>query len=174
VVEFSLAWHLGAKTNSESAMRYLLCAVLTLAACERRDTGRDVQVTDTAAPDAGRSNQAMGAVPDRLIGTWTARGLDEGSTKAQEFTLTWSRSADGALVGTIAFRPGTTYNVKVVSTGDSTIVYQSEPHRSPSLNAQVVTRTEARLVGDSLVGTYEAKAQTGGKTLRGRFTAVRR
>jgi len=155
-------------------MRYLLCAVLTLAACEQRDTGRQTQLTDTAAQDTARSDQAMTALPDRLIGTWTARGLDEGSSKPQEFTLTWTRAADGGLVGTIAFRPGTTYNVKVVSTGDSTIVYQSEPHRSPSLNAQVVTRTEARLVGDSLVGTYEAKAQTGGKTLRGKFTARRR
>ena len=155
-------------------MRYLLCAVLTLAACERRDTGREIQVTDTAAQDASRSDPALSAMPDRLIGTWTAQGYDEGSTKAQQFTLTWTRAPDGGPVGTIAFRPGTTYNVTVVSTGDSTIVYQSEPHRSPTLNAQVVTRTEARLVGDSLMGTYQAKAQTGGKTLRGRFKAVRR
>jgi hypothetical protein len=154
-------------------MRYLLCVVLALTACEQRDTARDTAVTDTAAPAAATSGQTMSAVPDRLIGTWTARGLDEGSSKPQEFTLTWTRAPDGGLVGTIAFRPGTTYNVKVVSTGDSTIVYQSEPHRSPSLNAQVVTRTEARLAGDSLVGTYEAKAQSGGKTLKGRFTATR-
>jgi hypothetical protein len=63
--------------------------------------------------------------------------------------------------------------VKVVSTGDSTFVYQSDPHRSPTLNTQVVTRTEARMVGDTLTGTYVARATQGGKTLRGRFTAVR-
>jgi hypothetical protein len=155
-------------------MRYLLCAILTLAACERRDTARDTQVTtDTAAGADTTARQTMSAVPDRLIGTWTAQGFDEGSSKPQAFTLTWTRAPDGGLVGTIAFRPGTTYKVNVVSTGDSTIVYQSEPHRSPTLNAQVVTRTEARLVGDSLIGTYQAKAQTGGKTLRGRFTATR-
>lgn len=153
-------------------MRYVLCAFLALAACERRDTAGDVPVTDTSAR-APAPGETMTAVPDRLIGTWTAQGYDEGSTKPQQFTLTWTRGPDGGLVGTIAFRQGTTYDVKVVSTGDSTIVYQSEPHRSPSLNAQVVTRTEARLVGDSLVGTYEAKAQSGGKTLRGRFTAKR-
>jgi hypothetical protein len=155
-------------------MRYLLCASLALAACERRDTAQDAQVTDTTRRAEPAADQAMSAVPDRLIGTWTARGYDEGSSKPQEFTLTWARAPDGGLVGTIAFRPGTTYNVKIVSTGDSTIVYQSEPHRSPTLNAQVVTRTEARLVGDSLVGSYQAKAETGGKTLRGRFTATRR
>jgi hypothetical protein len=155
-------------------MRYLLCAVLLLAACERRDTARDTSVTDTLRPAADSApERAMTAVADRLLGTWTARGYDEGSNRAQQFTLTWSRAADGSLTGNIAFKPGATYNVKVVSAEDSTIVYESEPHRSPTLNAQVVTRTEARLVGDSLVGTYQARAQTGGKTLKGRFTAKR-
>jgi hypothetical protein len=155
-------------------MRYLLCAALTLVACERRDTARDTLVTDTLKPPADSApERAMTAVADRLLGTWTARGYDEGSSRAQQFTMTWSRAPDGGLTGNIAFKPGESYNVKVVSTGDSTIVYESEPHRSPTLNAQVVTRTEARLVGDSLVGTYQAKAQTGGKTLKGRFTAKR-
>jgi hypothetical protein len=52
------------------------------------------------------------------------------------------------------------------------IVYESEPHRSPTLKGQVVTRTQARFVGDSLVGTYAARATQGGKVLRGRFTAT--
>lgn len=158
-------------------MRYLLCAALVLAACERRDAARDnTTMGDTALTDTvGQADpdRAMTAVADRLIGSWKARGVDEGSSKAQEFTITWSRAPDGGLAGVIAFKPGETYNVKVVSTGDSTIVYESAPHRSPSLKANVVTRTEARFVGDSLVGTYEAKAQTGGKVLRGRFTARR-
>ncbi len=64
--------------------------------------------------------------------------------------------------------------MKVVSTGDSTIVYQSAPHRSPTLKAQVVTRTTAKMVGDSLIGTYAATATKGGKVLKGRFTAVRK
>jgi hypothetical protein len=36
-----------------------------------------------------------------------------------------------------------------------------------------VTRTEARLSGDSLTGTYEARATAGEKVLRGRFSAAR-
>jgi hypothetical protein len=148
-------------------MRYLLCTALALAACQPRDTARDTQATDTAASPA----QTMSAVPDRLLGTWNAQGYDAGSNRPQQFTLTWTRAPDGSLAGTIAFRPGETYDVKIVSTSDTTVVYESEPHRSPTLKAQVVTRTEARFVGDSLVGTYTARATQGGKVLRGRFTA---
>lgn len=157
-------------------MRYLLCAALALAACERRDAGRDIRAAGDTVIDtltAPRTGQAMSAVPDRLLGTWTAQGYDAGSKRGQPFTITWARAPDGSLGGTISFRGGETYDVKVVSTSDTAIVYESEPHRSPTLKAQVVTRTKARFVGDSLIGTYEAKAQSGGKVLRGRFTATR-
>jgi hypothetical protein len=153
-------------------MRYLLCITVLLAGCERRDTvARDTLGTDTLAP-AAAPDHAMSAVPDRLLGSWTAKGYDAGSTRPQEFTINWTRAADGSLAGTIAFKPGVTYKVKVVSLSDTTIVYESEPHRSPTLKAQVVTRTEARFVRDSLVGTYTARATQGGKVLRGRFTAT--
>jgi hypothetical protein len=148
-------------------MRYPLCILLLLTACERRERARDTMPPDSAPA----AEPAMSAVPDRLLGAWTAQGFDEGSNKAQQFTITWSRAPDGGLVGVIAFKPGASYNVRVVSTGDSTLVYESEPHHSPTLKAQVVTRTEARLAGDSLLGTYEAKATEGDKVLRGRFTA---
>lgn len=158
-------------------MRYLLCTALLLAACERRDNTRDMaqdtMATDTITSPTATPDRAMSAVPDRLLGTWTARGYDAGSKSPQRFTITWSRGPDGNLVGKIAFQPGETYDVKVVSLGDTTIVYESAPHRSPTLKAQVVTRTTARFVGDSLVGTYEARAVTGGKTLRGKFTATK-
>lgn len=160
-------------------MRYLLFAALTLAACERRNPDRDVATTDTTSlsdtvgsPSATPPAQTMSAVPDRLVGMWTAKGYDAGSSRAQPFTITWTRAPDGSLAGTIAFENGEKYNVKVVSTGDSTIVYESAPHQSPTLKTQVVTRTQARLVGDTLKGTYEAKGK-GGKVLRGQFTATR-
>ena len=157
-------------------MRYLICTVLLLAACQRKETAsgvpRDTLVTDTTAPAPSAAAPAMSAVPDRLVGTWNARGYDAGSTKAQLFTLTWSRAPDGSLVGEIAFKPGDTYKVKVLSTTDTLITYESEPHRSPTLKGQVVTRTQARFVGDSLVGTYTARATQGGKVLRGHFTAT--
>jgi hypothetical protein len=159
-------------------MRYLLLTLPLLAACERRDTARDVSTTDTTAvadntraADTSRL-ETMSAVPDRLLGSWTARGYDAGSTRAQPFTMNWTRAPDGSMGGTIAFQGGEQYKVKVVSASDSTFVYESEPHQSPTLKAEVVTRTQARMVGDSLVGTYEAKAQSG-KVLKGRFTATR-
>jgi hypothetical protein len=158
--------------SSESIMRYLLLIAFVLTACERRDTARDDQPADTMPSPA--PGETMTPVGDRLIGTWNARGVDVGGKSPQQFTMTWERAPDGGLVGRIAFQPGESYTVKVVSTTDSTIVYESEPHQSPTLKAQVVTRSEARLVGDSLSGTYEARAQTGGKVLRGKFTAVRR
>jgi hypothetical protein len=154
-------------------MRYLLYTAFALAACGRADTARDTPAGDTTTSQAPAADQAMSAVPDRLLGTWRAQGYDAGSNRAQQFTITWTRAPDGGLVGTISFNPGETYDVKVVHTGDTTIVYESEPHHSPTLNGQVVTRTEARLLGDSLAGTYEARATEGGKTLRGRFIAKR-
>ena len=157
-------------------MRYLLCTAFALAACgDRADTARDTSGTtmDTIAPGGAAPDRAMSPVADRLLGTWTAQGYDAGSNRAQSFTITWTRAPDGSLGGTISFPKGETYDVKVVSTADSTIVYESEPHRSPTLNAQVVTRTEARMFGDSLTGTYQARAEQGGKTLRGKFIARR-
>ncbi|HEY4647845.1 MAG TPA: hypothetical protein VIG95_02015 [Gemmatimonadales bacterium] len=164
-------------------MRYLLCASITLAACGRRDTVRDVSSDTAAIPDTsvvsdtthrpeGGAGQTLTAVPDRLVGSWSAKGYDTGSSRAQPFTITWSRQPDGSLAGNIAFQSGEKYNVKVVSTSDSTIVYESDPHQSPTLKAQVVTRTRAQFVGDTLKGTYEAKAKSG-KVLRGRFVATR-
>jgi hypothetical protein len=132
---------------------------------------RDTMATDTAMAPAGQA-PAMTAVADRLLGTWTAKGYDAGSNRAQPFTLTWTRNPDGSMAGTIAFKTGETYKVKVISTSDTMIVYQSEPHRSPTLKGQVVTRTQAKFVGDTLVGTYTAKATKGGKVLKGRFTAT--
>jgi hypothetical protein len=154
----------------------LLCAIIVLAACERRDAGRDVATSDTLIdtlePGDTTRSQTMSAVADRLLGSWKAKGYDAGSNRAQTFTLNWTRAPDGSLGGTLAFQGGTQYKVKVVSTGDSTFVYESEPHQSPTLKAQVVTRTEARLVGDTLIGTYEAKPKTG-KSLKGTFKATR-
>jgi len=162
-------------------MRYLIATAiaLTLVACEKR-TERDTTVmadssrpTDTVmARDAASSSQAATAVADRLLGSWTAKGYDNGSSRAQPFTITWSRSPDGSLAGSVAFSGGEKYNVKMVSTGDSTFVYQSDPHQSPTLKARVVTRTQAKLVGDTLVGSYQAKA-SGGKVLKGTFKATR-
>ncbi|MGH7511442.1 MAG: hypothetical protein ACREOQ_00825 [Gemmatimonadales bacterium] len=162
-------------------MRFLLCALLTAAACGRADKGREASPADTTPAAPAASPAPAAAAPDtaamaaRLIGTWEAQGYDSGGTRPQGFTLAWSRSPGGGLTGQIAFRSGEKYAVKLVSLSDSSLVYESERHRSPTLRTEVVTRTEARLSGDSLSGTYEARATAGeAKVLRGRFTAVQR
>jgi hypothetical protein len=159
-------------------MRYFLCALLALAACNRPNTAREAQRVDTtpappAAAPAPAASQDTAAFTARLVGTWNAEGYDSGTTRPQRFTLTWSRAPGGGLTGQIAFHPGEKYSVKVVSMSDSSVVYESQPHRSPTLKANVVTHTDARLSGDSLTGTYEARATEGGKVLRGRFSAAR-
>jgi hypothetical protein len=158
-------------------MRYLLCTALALAACRRTETVRTTQADTSGADTVAAVNPApaptLTAVSDRLIGTWRGQGFDAGSTKPQRFTLSWERAPDGGLKGTIAFQPGESYGITVLSASDTTIVYQSEPHRSPTLKGEVVTRTRARFVGDSLVGTYLARSTQGGRVLRGRFTATR-
>jgi hypothetical protein len=157
-------------------MRYLIWALLAAGACKGENAARDAQRADTtpappaAAPAPAQDTAAFAA---RLVGTWNAKGYDSGATRPQRFTITWSRDTAGGLAGQIAFRPGEKYGVKVVSMSDSTLAYESEPHRSPTLKAEVVTRTEARLSGDSLTGTYEARATAGEKVLRGRFSAAR-
>jgi hypothetical protein len=157
-------------------MRYLICAVLCTAACKGENAARDAQRADTTpAPPAAAPAPApeTAALTARLVGTWKAQGYDSGSTRPQRFTITWTRDPAGGLAGEIAFRPGEQYGVKIVSMSDSTVVYESEPHRSPTLKADVVTHTEARLSGDSLTGTYEARATAGEQVLRGRFGAAR-
>jgi hypothetical protein len=158
-------------------MRYVLCAVLALAACRRAETPREAQRVDTTPsppPAAAPSPSQDTAAFARLVGTWEAQGYDSGSTRPQRFTLTWSRAPEGGLTGQIAFKPGEKYRVKIVSISDNnTVVYESEPHRSPTLKTEVVTRTEARVSDDSLTGTYEARATAGEKVLRGRFSAAR-
>jgi hypothetical protein len=158
-------------------MRYVICALLIVTACDRtEDTARDARTADTTpAPAAPAPAPDTAALAAALVGTWDAQGYDSGATRPQRFTITWSRSPEGGLMGQIAFRPGEKYAVKVVSMSDSSLEYESEPHRSPTLQAEVVTRSEARLSGDSLTGTYEARATAGeDKVLRGRFTAARR
>jgi hypothetical protein len=155
-------------------MRCLICVVLAVAACKREPAVRETERAEiTPTPSAAAAVPDTAAFAARLVGTWTAEGYDSGATKPQRFTLTWSRDSAGGLAGEIAFHPGEKYRVKVVSMGDSAVVYESEPHRSPTLKAEVVTHTEARLSGDSLAGTYEARATAGGKVLRGRFSAAR-
>ena len=119
-------------------MRYVICALLIVTASDRAETARDARPADITPAPAAPDTAALAA---GLVGTWEAQGYDSGATRPQRFTITWSRSPEGGLTGQIAFRPGEKYAVKVVSMSDSSLLYESEPHQSPTLKAQVVTRS---------------------------------
>jgi hypothetical protein len=159
-------------------MRYLLCTLIALAACNRSRSDLGGRTDTTTPPAPADTVAAPPAAPTaaptpRLEGTWKAVGYDSGSSRPSRFTIVWTKAADGSLAGTIAPEGAPKYSVRIVSVSDSGFVQESAPHRSPTLGAEVVTRTEARLSGDSLAGTYRATATSGGKSLSGKFTAKR-
>jgi hypothetical protein len=155
-------------------MRYLLGTALLLIACGGGNRSETPPADTTSSPAAAAApGPDTTAIAARLAGSWKAEGYDSGSTRPQHFTLTWSQAGDSGLRGQIAFEKGEKYAVRIVSLSDSLISYESAPHRSPTLKAEVVTRSEARLSGDSLNGTYEARAAGSDKVLRGRFRASR-
>ena len=167
-------------------MRYLpcttLCALAILSACAKKESGRGAAATDTsaaapaAAPPAApaSSTSASAGAASKLVGTWTAVGYDSGSTRPSHFTVIYQQGTGGGLTGRVTFAgSGPKYNVKIVSIADSGFVQESDPHQSPTLKKEVVTRTEARFAGDSMSGTFEARPTKGGNPLHGRFTAKR-
>ena len=157
-------------------MRIILGSVLVLAACSNPDTDRASITTDTgaAAPAEVPAAPAASGAASKLVGTWEGRGYEEGDKKGTRYTAVRRLSEDGTVTGTLTIpSSGSKYNFKTISMTESTFVQESEPHRSPTLKTEVITRTEGRFAGDSMWGTYEARATAGGKTLRGRFVAKR-
>ena len=159
-----------------------LCAVLILSACAKKESERGAAATDTAAAAApappsaapASSTSASAGAASKLVGTWTAVGYDSGSTRASHFTVVYRQGTGGGLTGRVTFAgSGPKYNVKIVSVTDSGFVQESDPHQSPTLKKEVVTRTEARFSGDSMSGTFEARPTKGGNPLHGRFSAKR-
>ena len=142
-------------------MRFLpstmLCAIVILSACAKKESERRAAAADTgaaatpAAAPSGASASSTSETPgaaSKLLGTWTAVGYDSGSARASRFTVVY-RQAAGGVTGTVTFAgSGPKYNVKVVAISDSGFVQESDPHQSPTLKKEVVTRTEARFAGD--------------------------
>ena len=159
-----------------------LCAIVVLSACAKKESQRGAAAADTAAAAApapppaapASSTSASSGAASKLVGTWKAVGYDSGSTRGSPFTVVYRQDTGGGLTGRVTFAgSGPKYNVKVVSITDSGFVQESDPHQSPTLKKEVVTRTEARFAGDSMSGTFEARPTKGGKPLHGHFTAKR-
>lgn len=127
-------------------MRSLLCLSLVIAAC------------------TGEKPRAPVSPAARYAGTWEGRSHRSDSDTGVAFTIQLSADSQGTLSGTLAFT-GTgmpAIPVRPVAVSESTLVIEFGPYQSPTANAEVITRSEGRLVGDSLVGTYVALPTAGG------------
>lgn len=110
----------------------------------------------------------------RLIGTWHGSRTTPISIKPETFTVTWRKTPDGHLAGTVTVPGQPKYAVNVVWSSDTAFIYESAAHMSQLLHHKVVTRSVAHFKGEALQGTFEARPTTyEGKTTTGNFTATR-
>lgn len=137
------------------------------------------------------------APPDRYAGTWEGRSVVAGSEGGATWRLALAAAA-GKATGVLSFAgPDTSaLAVRTIELSDSGIVFEIGPYRDPQPNAEVITRFEGRVSGDSLAGTFVmlptkgggvvpdmsveqwhnavARPAPGSEPIRGKFTAVRR
>ena len=127
-------------------MRRLLCLSLAIAAC------------------AGEKPRAAASPAERYAGTWEGRARRSDADTGVAFTIQMSADSQGTLSGTVAFTGlGTpAIPVRTIAVSESTLVIEFGPYQSPTANTEVITRSEGRLAGDSLVGTYVALPTAGG------------
>jgi len=161
-------------------MRTLLCLTLIVAGCAR-ETPR--------AP----ANPA-----EKYAGTWEGRSVQAGSDSGVTWTSQLTATAAGAVAGTLAFTGlGTPpIDVRTIELSDSIIVFEIGPYQSPTAKAQVITRSEGQVSGDSLRGTFvmlptqgggvvpdmsvaqwhnaETRPNPGSEPIRGTFVATRK
>ncbi len=136
-------------------MRKLLCLAVPVAACAREKPRAPVSVAE------------------RYAGTWKGRSFRSASDTGIPFTTQMTASAEGALSGTLSFTGLSTPAIpmRTIELTDSTIVFEIGPYQSPTANTEVITRSEARLAGDSLWGTYEMLPTRGGEVAPDMSTA---
>lgn len=136
-------------------MRTLLCLALVVAACAREKPRAPISAAE------------------RYAGTWEGRSVRDGSDSGVSFTLQMTASAGGVLSGTLAFTGATTppIAVRTIELTDSMLVYEIGPYESPTVHKEVITRSEARVAGDSLWGVYVMLPTAGGGVVPDMTTA---
>ena len=161
-------------------MRTLLCLALIVAGCAR-ETPR--------AP----ANPA-----EKYAGTWEGRSVQAGSDSGVTWTSQMTATATGTVTGTLAFTGLATppIEMRTIELSDSIIVFEMGPYESPTAKAQVITRSEGRVSGDSLWGIFvmlpteggavvpdmsvaqwhnaETRPNPGSEPIRGTFVATRK
>lgn len=110
----------------------------------------------------------------QLVGNWKGTRYEAGASAGHHFTMSWKKTSDGHLVGTVAPATGPTYETNLVWSSDTGFVAVSSPHQSKELDEAVVTRMVAHLKDDSLSGKFEMRPMTyRGRSEAGNFTAAR-
>lgn len=127
-------------------MRTLFCLALILMGCAR---------------EAAR---APANPAEKYAGTWEGRSFRSASDSGVAWTSEMTATAAGTLSGTLTFT-GTgapPIELRTIELSDSMIVFEMGPYESPTAKAPVITRSEGRVSGDSLWGTFVMLPTAGG------------
>lgn len=157
-------------------MRKLILAALVLSACAKADDAP----TDTAAAAAAAVEPAapeLTIAQSMYAGVWSGRSHRAGAP-ASDTGSTWTMTytpADSGLTGTIRFSGQTVdIPVRVEEATHAAMRTSFGPYTSPAAgNVEVSTKTDGRMDGDSLFGTFVATPSAGGNKVNGRFVARR-
>jgi hypothetical protein len=161
-------------------MRTLLRALAVLPvclplACSPRDDAADAR--DTAAePSTGSTASAAQRRIATHGGTWIGRTFRSDADTGIAWTNVVNVMPDSSLTGSLRFAEGGRGGpvaVTYLQMTDSTTVQELGPYYSPTVKAEVMTRVEARVSGDSMWGNYEMRPTKGGAPIRGRLAAKR-
>jgi hypothetical protein len=162
-------------------MRTPLCALAVLAACLPLACSPREDAADTADTTAtGNSTASTGSPAQRRIathgGTWMGRTFRSDADTGIAWTNVVNVMPDSSLTGSLRFAEGgrgAPVAVTYLQMTDSTAILELGPYYSPTVKAEVMTRVEARVRGDSMWGNYDMRPTKGGAPTRGRLAAKR-
>jgi hypothetical protein len=127
-------------------MRALVCIALVAAGCAREQSRAPVSAAE------------------KYAGTWEGRSFRTGSDTFISWTSQMTAGPQGTLSGSLQFTGLQTppIEMRTIELGDSTITFEIGPYQSPTANAEVITRSEGHLSGDSLWGEFVMLPTQGG------------
>lgn len=133
-------------------MRTAFCAALIVAAC---------------APGDGSRGSVPATPAQKYAGTWEGRSFHSESDTGTPFRIVAHVAQDGTLRSTLSFTtvPAPPIPIRAREVTDTLLVNEIGPYRSPTANADVVTRATGKLYGDSLNGTFEMRPARGGNPI---------
>ena len=109
----------------------------------------------------------------KYAGTWEGQSRTEGSDSAISWTSQITAATDSTITGTLAFNgvAMSPIEVRTIQLSDSMIIFEMGPYQSPTSKTEVITRSEGRVSGDSLWGTFVTLPTKGGDVFPGMSVA---